>query len=96
MGGELVEVARFADRTSRHALELTVLEEYLSRYPAGDRLDEVHYLLGGLLEKAWEGRDLQRSRTSYEEVVRRYPTSAFSLASGERIDYLKRHFFYVR
>jgi hypothetical protein len=93
---ELVEVARYAERASDSVLELTALEEYLSRYPAGGELDEVYYRLGLLLEKAWEGRDLKRSRECYEAVVSQYPTSAFALSAGDRIDYLKRHFFYVR
>jgi hypothetical protein len=96
IGSEIVEVARYAERSGRNALELTVLEEYLRRYPGGEQADEVYFLLGGLLERAWEGRDLARSRACYETVVRSYPTSRFSLASGERIDYLMRHFFYVR
>jgi hypothetical protein len=96
IGKELVEVARYAERSGQNALELTVLEEYLARYPMGAQGDEVSYRLGGLLERAWEGRDLTRSRQSYEAVLRDYPTSSYALASGDRVDYLKRHFFYVR
>ena len=83
IGKELVRVARYAEKAGDNALGLTVLEEYLARYPRGAELDEVHFRLGSLLEKAWEGRDLKRSRASYETVLRDYPTSSFALAAGE-------------
>lgn len=58
--------------------------------------DTLLFRLAGLLERDWDGRDLRRARDLYRRVVDEYPLSGHWDAARERIEYLNRHFFYIR
>jgi len=58
--------------------------------------DEVIFRLAQVLESEWAGRDLRRARDLYRTLVADYPLSDHWRASGARIEYLNRHFFFIR
>ena len=58
--------------------------------------DWILYTLAQLLESPWEGRDVRRARGLYRRLVDEYPFSVHWDAARERIEFLNRHFFYIR
>ncbi len=84
----------FNDRRDA-ALEYDLLREYLKRFPAGARLDEVLFLLGQLYEFSTPILDFTKSRECYAAVVKNFPESRYFAPSRERIKFLDRHYFRV-
>ena len=58
--------------------------------------DELLYRLGRLYESEWPGQDLVVARDLYMELVNSYPLSLHRQPAQRRIEYLNRHFFYIR
>ena len=96
IAGELVEAARLQLSAGRHAGARLLLREYRTRYPRGERMDEVLFLLGRLYEQDSPLRDLEISRAYYQRVYDEYPESLLADEAYERLRYLDRHFFHVQ
>ncbi|MCG8479478.1 MAG: hypothetical protein MI724_10310 [Spirochaetales bacterium] len=58
--------------------------------------DWILYTSAQLFESPWEGRDIRRARALYRRLVDEYPFSLHWDAARERIEFLNRHFFYIR
>lgn len=58
--------------------------------------DWILYTLARMFESPWDGRDIRRARDTYLRLVNEYPFSRYWDAAGERIEFLNRHFFYIR
>ncbi len=94
--GELLEVAGLQMKERNYPAAVKTLQEYLSRYPAGGRLDEAYYLLAQMYELDSSTRDLSRARHYYRILYERFPESRYAPRAGERYRYLERHFFLVQ
>jgi hypothetical protein len=89
----LTEVDRLLAGGDR-AAAVAILEEMRATGLGNE--DELLFRLAEILESEWEGRDLQRSRSIYQEIVVGFPLSLFRRPSQRRIEYLDRHFFLIR
>jgi hypothetical protein len=89
----LAEAARLAAEGDR-AAAVALIEEM--RVAGLGNEDELLFRLAGILEEEWEGRDLRRSRSIYQEIVSGFPLSVYRRPSQRRIEYLDRHFFLIR
>jgi hypothetical protein len=89
----LDEVDRLLSTGDRTAA-VAILEEMRATGLGNE--DELLFRLAEILESEWEGRDLQRSRSIYQEIVVGFPLSLFRRPSQRRIEYLDRHFFLIR
>ncbi len=94
--GELLEVAGLQIKERNYPAAVKILQEYLSRYPAGGRLDEAYYKLAQVYELDSSTRDLSRARDCYRILYERFPESRYAPRAGERYRYLERHFFLVQ
>jgi hypothetical protein len=93
---DLLSLAEYFTSRNADKLSLELLNEYISSYPYGKNVDEIYYLLGVLYEKQTEFRDYKKSRDFYQKILSAYPESRYADPARERVDYLNRHFFYVR
>lgn len=93
---ELLEIGRFQAERQGYSTAITVLQEYLDRYPAGSDVDEVYYRLAEIYEQDSPHRDLRKARDYYLLLYERFPESRFADSAGKRIHYLNRHFFLVQ
>ncbi len=93
---DLVTLAKYFKSRNSDALAFVLLGEYMKYYPYGSNIDQIYYLLGVLYEKDTQFRDLKKSRNYYQKVLDEYPESFYADSSSERVNYLNRHFFYVR
>ncbi len=93
---DLLTLAKYFTSRNADKLSLELLNEYISYYPNGNNVDEIYYLLGVLYEKETAFRDYNKSRKFYQKVLSDYPESPYADPARERVDYLNRHFFYVR
>jgi tetratricopeptide (TPR) repeat protein len=96
IAGELVDAAGLQLSAGRHASARLLLREYRARYPRGERMDEVLFLLGRLYEQDSPLRDLEASRAFYQRVWDEYPESLLADEAWNRLRYLDRHFFHVQ
>lgn len=62
----------------------------------GRERDALLFRLARLYETDAELRNLRSSLTHYRQIVHSYPLSRYWEPSRERIEYLERHFFYLR
>jgi tetratricopeptide (TPR) repeat protein len=92
----LLAAARFEQEKNIAGLGIDLAGEYLNRYPDGRWRDEADFILGQLLELDSQFRDLARARATYDEILHRYPESAYAARARERIRYINRHFFEIR
>ena len=93
---DLLAASRVLMTRGEPGIAAGLLEEYLSRYPQGSRLDEACLLLGRVHEGEPPLRDLSRSRDYYRRVVEEFPESTFYPDASARLQYLNRYFFYIR
>ncbi|HVP18794.1 MAG TPA: outer membrane protein assembly factor BamD [Spirochaetia bacterium] len=93
---ELISAVRFEKERQEVGMGIDLASEYLVRYPDGKWIDEADYLLGQLLEGDSRFRDIKRARTTYNDILVRFPESSFAHDARERIGYIDRHFFQVR
>ena len=59
-----------------------VLREHLERFPASEKANTALYFLGRLAE---QGRDHAGARAWFNEVIRRYPNSYYTMQARERL-----------
>ncbi len=81
---------RNEERTEAIALLETLLETGVSGY------DRVLYRLASLYEEPGDKRDLARSRDLYRRLVEEYPLSEYWERATARVEFLERHFFFIR
>jgi hypothetical protein len=93
---DLVKLAKYFKTHNSFVLALELMLEYMKYYPYGEKIDEVYYHLGELYEKDTKFRNLKKSRDYYQKVLDEYPESIYADRACECVDYLNRHFFYVR
>jgi tetratricopeptide (TPR) repeat protein len=93
---DLLSLAEYFTSRNADKLSLELLNEYISSYPYGKNVDEIYYLLGVLYEKQTDFRDYKKSRDFYQKIISDFPESRYADPARERVDYLNRHFFYVR
>ncbi len=96
VGPELVAAAAVEAEAGNGELSVRLLLRYLGRETAGEELDEVYFLLGGVYERVGPLRDLKQALACYTSVVEGFPGSSFAGRAQERVRYLNTHFFYVR
>jgi len=93
---ELLSLAKYFTSRNADKLSLELLNEYMQSYPFGNNVDEIYYLLGSLYEKETDFRNFKKSRYYYQKILSDYPESMYADRARDRVDYLNRHFFYVR
>lgn len=93
---DLITLAKYFKSRNSDALALELLNEYMKYYPYGNNIDQIYYLLGVIYEKDTAFRDLKKSRDYYQKLLDEYPESRYADSAIERVNYLNRHFFYVR
>jgi hypothetical protein len=100
--GELPAVGLLVSLTDRlTAAETTgdlvpILERVADKMNQAEGSDEVLFRLAGHLETDPLHRNLRRSLAIYRQITSEYPLSRHWEASRKRIEYLERHFFYLR
>ena len=92
----LLAAERFEREKNEVGLGIDLAGEYLSRYPDGKGRDEADFILGQLLEMDSQFRDLARARSTYQEILDRWPESPYAGPARDRIGYIDRHFFQIR
>ena len=93
---DLLAASRVLVERGEPGIAAGLLEEFLARYPQGERLDEACLLLGRIHEGGPPLRDLARSRDFYRRVVEEFPESTFYPDAAARLQYLNRYYFYIR
>lgn len=73
---------------------IPLLEALLSS--GSTRYDYLLYTLASMYERTGPNRDLARSRHLYRRLVQEYPLSDYWERATRRIEYLERHFFFIR
>jgi hypothetical protein len=96
IGGELLEVARFQAESGAYRIAIEALQQYVRRYPDGNRLDEAYYRLAGAYEVDSPYRDLELARGYYQLLYESFPESLYAGRAEARLDYLDRHFFLIQ
>ncbi len=80
----------------RYDIALHMGKSFLSRFPESLYMDEIYYYMGMIYENSEKYRDLEQALVYYKKIYNNYPASKFYFKAKERIDYIMRHFFYVR
>jgi tetratricopeptide (TPR) repeat protein len=92
----LIQAAVFQKERGDVGVGLTLMTEYMNRYPKGDRWDEAYFLLAQFLEADSPYRDIAKAREIYAMILGVFPESKFSGPSRDRLRYIEQHFYYVR
>ncbi len=69
---------------------------FMTRYPFSRMLDKMYFLMGTLYEENSSVRDFEKAIIFYEMIYEKFPESTKSRAARDRVDYINRHFFYIR
>jgi tetratricopeptide (TPR) repeat protein len=72
------------------------LQRYLRARSSGGSMDEILFLIGRIYEEDTEHRNYKMARDTYTRVYTEFPESFFADSSKEKVDFLNRHFLFVR
>ncbi len=90
---QLLIHAKEAYNNSEYGKALTMLDEFLKR--ATENLDEAWYLKGQIYETPSAQRNIRKALTSYETLIKAYPSSTLWKQARDRITYLEKFYFTI-
>jgi hypothetical protein len=93
---QLLEAALFAEENELNNTAITLLEEYIDRYPRSRTVDLAYFTLGRIYEKKSSIQDVKQAINYYTKIIENFPASEYWITAEERKEYLDRHFLHIR
>ena len=93
---QLLEAALFAEENELNNTAITILEEYIDRYPRSRSVDLAYFTLGRIYEKKSSIQDVKQAINYYTKIIENFPASEYWITAEERKEYLDRHFLHIR
>jgi tetratricopeptide (TPR) repeat protein len=91
-----LEAARFAEKNELHSTAITLLEEFIDRYPGSRSVDLAYFTLGRMYEKKSSIQDVKQAINYYTIIIENFPASEYWIKAEERKEYLDRHYLHIR
>ncbi len=92
----LLAAAKYAVANGDPITGERLLSEYIDRFNYASNADEAYYLLAKLYEQNGKVRNIEKSLQYYSMLRSDFPLSSYWDEAGKQIQYLTRHFIYVR
>ena len=91
---EYLRKAREEYEAGRITSAISVLDQFMSRYPSGS--DEAFWLYAQCYEANGPNRNILASLEYYRRLVQEYPQSSRTSESRRRIAYLQRYYINIQ
>lgn len=94
--GVLINLTEFYKNRRDYESAIDTCNLFLSRYPTSRLIHKLYFIMGELYEENSSFRDFEKSIYYYKMIYENFPESTYSREARERVDYINRHFFYIR
>jgi outer membrane protein assembly factor BamD (BamD/ComL family) len=91
---EYVRRAREEYQEERYPQAMTILDQFLERFPLGS--DEAYWLYAQIGEKQGPSRDIRLALDYYRRLVAEYPQSSHYREARRRIAWLERYYINIQ
>jgi tetratricopeptide (TPR) repeat protein len=92
----LINLTEYYKKRQYYQSAIDTYNLFMTRYPESRLLYRLYFIMGELYEENSEFRDFEKAVTFYEMIYQEFPESENARESRERVDYINRHFFYIR
>ncbi len=92
----LIDLTEYYKNKQDYEAAIDTYNQFMTRYSFSRLLDKMYFLMGSLYEENSAYRDFEKAVIFYEMIYENFPESTNSRNARERVDYINRHFFYIR